>query len=57
MPRLRYLFARRLGPFGVVLTAWDLWRRLPPAQRQRILKAARTHGPRLATRMAERRKR
>ena len=55
--RLRYLLFRRMGPVGVVLTAWDLWRRLPPKQRQRIVDAARKHGPRVASRVNERRRR
>jgi hypothetical protein len=33
---------------GIALTTWDIWRRLPPEHRKRILKAARKHGPRLA---------
>ncbi len=40
--------ARRLGPLGAALTVWDLWRRLPPKQRQWVTKQARTHGPRVA---------
>ena len=43
MPRLR------VGLFGLVLTAYDVWRRLPEAQRRQALKAARQHGPRLAS--------
>jgi hypothetical protein len=41
---------RRLRPnlVGLALTAFELWRRLPPAQRKRVLQAARTHGPRAA---------
>jgi adenine/guanine phosphoribosyltransferase-like PRPP-binding protein len=38
---------RRAGPVGLALTAWDLWRRLPPKQRKQLLKAARKHGPRI----------
>jgi len=38
---------RRAGPLGVALTAWDLWRRIPPKQRKQLLKAARQHGPRI----------
>jgi adenine/guanine phosphoribosyltransferase-like PRPP-binding protein len=38
---------RRAGPLGLALTAWDLWRRLPPKQRKQLLKAARRHGPRI----------
>jgi hypothetical protein len=38
---------RRLGPFGIALTAFDLWTRLPPAHRRRLIKATRKHGPRV----------
>jgi hypothetical protein len=49
MPKL----ARPLGPLGIALTAWDIWRRLPPKQRQMLLNQARTHGPRLAKKAVE----
>ena len=39
---------RRVGAIGIVLTTWDLWRRLPPEYRKRALVLARTHGPPLA---------
>ena len=48
------LFSRRLGPLGLALTAYDVWRRLPPAQRKRVLQATRAHGPRLASEAARR---
>jgi hypothetical protein len=41
MPKL----IRRAGPIGVALTAYDLWKRLPPKQRKVILDQARRHGP------------
>jgi hypothetical protein len=44
MPRLR----PKIGPIGIALTAWDVYRRLPPRQRKLVLDLARTHGPRLA---------
>ena len=37
----------RAGPVGLALTAWDLWRRLPPKQRKQLLKAAREHAPKI----------
>jgi TRAP-type C4-dicarboxylate transport system substrate-binding protein len=46
VPRLTSL-GRRAGPIGVALTAWDLWRRLPPKQRRALLRAARKHGPKV----------
>lgn len=45
------LLLRRAGPLGVALTAWDLWRRLPPKQRKQLMQAARKHGPKVAARM------
>ena len=39
---------RRFGAIGIALTAWDLWRRIPPRHRKTIIKQARTHGPRIA---------
>jgi hypothetical protein len=52
MPSLK--FSKRMGPVGMALTAWDIWRRIPPAQRRRILQAAREHGPRVARAAAQR---
>ena len=37
-----------VGTIGAALTAWDLWRRIPPKQRKILLAQARAHGPRLA---------
>jgi hypothetical protein len=37
---------RRVGPVGIALTAYDVWRRLPPAQRKQILDATRKQAPR-----------
>ena len=52
MPRL----FRRAGPVGLALTMWDLWRRLPPKQRQQMLSLARKHGPRVAARAMQARR-
>jgi hypothetical protein len=41
---------RRAGPLGLALTAWDIWRRLPPKQRKQVLDLARKHGPKVAAR-------
>ena len=38
------------------MTAFELWRRLPPKQRKRVLEATRTHGPKLAAALLSRRK-
>jgi hypothetical protein len=45
---------RKLRPSAWALTIamWDIYRRLPPAQRRQLMKLARTHGPRLASRAA-----
>jgi hypothetical protein len=47
----RFRAFRRAGPIGVVLTAWDIWRRIPPRHRKTIVKQARKHGPRIAARV------
>ena len=57
MPRLRRLLYRRMGPVGVALTAYDIWRRIPPKHRKRLLSEARKHGPRLAKAAARNRRR
>jgi hypothetical protein len=46
MPRLK--LTRGLGPVTAALTAYDVWRRLPPKQRKWLAQQARQHGPRLA---------
>ncbi len=49
--------ARRLRirpkPWALAVAAWDIWRRLPPKQRQQVLGLARKHGPKLAKRVVE----
>lgn len=47
---------RRPGALALALTAYDIWRRLPPSQRRMILDATRTQGSRLARAAAERRR-
>jgi hypothetical protein len=49
----RMKLTRRLGPVGAVLTAWDIWRRLPPKQRKWVAQQARHHGPRIAKQALE----
>jgi hypothetical protein len=41
---------RSIGPIGIALTAWDVWRRLPPKQRKQMIDLARKHGPAVAAR-------
>ncbi|HZB35549.1 MAG TPA: hypothetical protein VE440_05720 [Gaiellaceae bacterium] len=52
MPRARYLLARRLGWWGVVLTAYDVWRRVPKQHRKRIYRQVRKHAPTVARTLA-----
>jgi hypothetical protein len=54
---VRPKLTRRLGPVGVALTAWDIWRRLPPKQRKQVIAIARKHGPKVATRVLQARAR
>jgi hypothetical protein len=35
----------RAGPVGLALTAWDIWRRIPVAQRRQLMRQARRYGP------------
>jgi len=35
------------------MTLYDVWTRIPPKQRQRIIKHARKHGPKLAARLVK----
>jgi len=46
--RLNTPFGRRPGRLGLALAVLDIWRRIPPAQRRRLIAEARNHGPRLA---------
>ena len=47
------LLTRRTGAIGLALTAWDIWRRIPPKQRRLIMRQARKHGPVVARRAME----
>jgi hypothetical protein len=53
MARVSRVFSRKLGPVGIALAAWDIWRRLPPEYRRQIMVATRKHGPRLAAEAAK----
>jgi hypothetical protein len=48
---------RRVGPWGLALTVWDIWRRIPPRHRKHLVDQARQHGPRLARQAYEARRR
>jgi hypothetical protein len=56
MPKL----PRRAGPLGLALTAYDVWKKLPPKQRRAIVEQVRRNGPKLvkqAARVARARRR
>jgi hypothetical protein len=55
MARLRSF--RGAGPVALALTAWDIWRRIPKKHRRAILRQARMHGPRVATKLMQQRQR
>ncbi|HZO98268.1 MAG TPA: hypothetical protein VFB42_12940 [Gaiellaceae bacterium] len=58
MPKFGRRLGRRAGAWGTALAVWDLWKRIPPKHRRRLLRQARKHGPRLVkTVYAARRKR
>jgi hypothetical protein len=48
VPRARYLMVKKMGWWGIALTAWDLWRRIPKRHRKRMLAELRQHAPGLA---------
>ena len=52
MPKIR-----PTNPIGVALTAFELWRRLPPKQRRLMLQLTRTHGPKIAAALLARSRR
>ena len=47
----------RPAPIAVALTLYDVWRRLPPKQRRQLLGLARKHGPTVARRVVQARRR
>ena len=57
MPKLGRSLGRRPNALGAALTAWEIWRRIPPQHRKRLLAQARKHGPRIAKQVAASRKR
>ena len=46
--RMVRILTRRAGVVGLAMSAWDIWRRIPPKHRKTILKQARKHGPTIA---------
>jgi hypothetical protein len=55
MARLRSRF--RPGPLAVTVALYDLWKRLTPKQRRQIMAMARRHGPTVAAKANELRRR
>jgi hypothetical protein len=47
---VRTVLLRRLGPLGLALTAYDLWRRIPEKRRRQVIAHGRRHGSRMAAR-------
>ena len=41
------------GAIGLAMTMWDVWKRIPPQHRKRLIKQARKHGPKLAARVVQ----
>jgi len=48
VPALPRLLLHRLGPLGVALTVYDVWRHVPPTRREQLVQLARTQGVRAA---------
>ena len=42
----------RAGALGLAISAYDLWKRLPPKQRRELLMQMRKHGPTVARQAA-----
>jgi len=47
----------RPGPVAVTVALYDLWKRLTPKQRRQIMAMVRRHGPTVAARATELRRR
>lgn len=54
MARLRKL---RPGPIAVTVALYDVWNRLTPRQRKQVLGLVRRHGPTVAAKATELRRR
>jgi hypothetical protein len=44
---------RGAGTLGLAMTIWDVWKRIPPQHRKRLIKQARKHGPKIAQRIVQ----
>jgi len=58
MPKLARTGGRGAGAaWAAALVAWDIWKRIPLEQRQRLLAQARKHGPRIVKQAVDTRRR
>ena len=46
----------RPSAWAIAVAAWDVWRRLPPKQRQQAFGLARKHGPKVVKGLMKARK-
>jgi hypothetical protein len=51
------MFPGKMGPIGIAIAAYDIWRRIPPRHRRMLVAEARRHGARAAKAAVERRRR
>ncbi|HZS24627.1 MAG TPA: hypothetical protein VFA30_06515 [Gaiellaceae bacterium] len=51
MARLRTRL--RPGPVGMAIALYNVWRRLPPAQRKQLVRLVRKHGPTVAAKVMQ----
>jgi hypothetical protein len=51
---MRSLLIRRTGVWGLMYTAYQIWRSIPPQHRQRVIAETKKHGPRVAKSVANR---
>jgi hypothetical protein len=56
VPRVSRLLFRR-STIGLAWSAYRLWRRIPPAQRRKLIQQGRKHGPTIARKAMQARKR
>jgi hypothetical protein len=54
---LRPPFIKKMGPVGLFITAYDIWRRIPPHHRRRITAETRKHAPAVARAVRDRARR
>jgi hypothetical protein len=51
------MLRRKPGAIALALAAYDIWRRIPPQHRRRLMREASKHGPRLAKAAVDRARR